>query len=123
MRGFPAALLARCPVCGSTGIWQSFGQTVESCPRCGYRFSREHGYWTGGLIINIGVAILAFFVIFVGGMLITWPEVPWTGLLIATIVVMGVLPVLLYRQSKTIWVWLDLTVHPYREDERDWEHR
>lgn len=119
--GLGAALLARCPVCGSGGIWTSFGQTVDSCPRCGYRYNRESGYWTGGLIINIAIAMFLFFVVFVGGMLITWPDVPWTGLLIATIAVMALAPILLYPQSKTLWVWLDQRIHPYEGGERDWE--
>ena len=121
--GLGAALLARCPVCGSKGIWKSFGQTVDACPGCGYRFSRESGYWTGGLIINIGVAMALFFVVFVGGMLVTWPDVPWTALLIATLGAMILAPILLYPQSKTVWVWLDHKIHPYEGDERDWEAR
>jgi uncharacterized protein (DUF983 family) len=123
MRGLLRALFARCPICGSKGIWKSFGQTVDNCPRCGYRYAREPGYWTGGLIVNIGVAILLFFLIFVGGMLLTWPHVPWTALQIASLVAVVLGPWLLYPQSKTIWVWLDLKVHPYEHGERDWgEH-
>lgn len=121
MRSLVRALLARCPVCGSRGIWRSYGQTVDACPGCGYRFSREEGYWAGALIVNIGVAMFLFFVVFVGGMLVTWPDVPWTGLLITLLVVMGLAPAMLYRQSKTIWVWLDQRVHPYVGEERDWE--
>lgn len=123
MRGLLAAMLARCPICGSKGIWKSFGQTVDNCPVCGYRYEREEGYWAGGLIVNMGFAILLFLLILLGGMLITWPDVPWTALTIVLIVVMGLAPLLLYPQSKTVWVWLDLKVHPYEGDERDWERR
>lgn len=118
-----SAVLARCPVCGSGGIWKSFGQTVDACPSCGYRYSREPGYWTGALIVNIGVAILLFFVIFVGGMLLTWPGVPWTLLLVATMATMILAPIVLYPMSKTVWVWLDLKIHPYAGEERDWERQ
>ena len=108
-------------MCGSGGIWKSFGQTVDNCPGCGYRYNRESGYWTGGLVINIGIAMFLFFVVFVGGMLITWPDVPWTGLLITTIAVMALAPIVLYPQSKTLWVWVDQKIHPYEGTERDWE--
>ncbi len=118
MRGLTAAALARCPVCGSGGIWKAFGQTVDDCPRCHYRYAREEGYWVGGLIVNLGLAFLLFLLVFLGGMLITWPDVPWNALLIATVAAMVVGPVVLYPQSKTIWVWLDLKVHPYEGDER-----
>jgi uncharacterized protein (DUF983 family) len=123
MRGLLAAMLARCPVCGSKGIWRSFGQTVDNCPTCRYRYEREEGYWVGGLIVAMGFEILLFLVILVGGMLITWPDVPWTALSITLVVVLGLAPVLLYPQSKTVWVWLDLKIHPYSGDERDWEQR
>lgn len=124
MRSLARALLARCPVCGSKGIWQSFGQTVDHCPRCGYRYDREEGYWVGALIVNMAFVLVLFFAVFVGGMVVTWPDVPWTGLLVATVLTMGLGPVVLYRQSKTVWVWLDQRVHPYDPEERqDWESR
>jgi uncharacterized protein (DUF983 family) len=123
MRSLLRAAAARCPVCGSKRIWRSFGQLVDACPGCGYRFSREEGYWAGALIVNIAMAMALFFLVFVGGMLLTWPAVPWTGLLIATLLAMAVGPALLYRQSKTLWVWLDQKVHPYVGEERDWERR
>jgi uncharacterized protein (DUF983 family) len=121
MRGLLAALLARCPVCGSKSIWKSFGQTVDNCPSCGYRYEREEGYWVGGLIVSMGFEILLFLVIFLGVILLSWPAVPWTALTIILVVVLGLAPVVLYRQSKTVWVWLDLKIHPYEGDERDWE--
>jgi uncharacterized protein (DUF983 family) len=123
MASFIRAMAAHCPVCGSSGIWRSFGQLVDACPRCGYGFSREEGYWTGALIVNMAFALLLFFAIFVGGMLLTWPDVPWMVLSVASIAAMALGPVLLYRQSKTLWVWLDQRVHPYAGDERDWEQR
>ena len=117
------AVVARCPLCGSNGIWRSFGQLHATCPGCGYRFEREPGYWAGALTVNIGVAMALFFVVFVGGLFLFWPDVPWTGLLIATLVAMAVAPIALYPQSKTLWVWVDQLVHPYRGEERDWERR
>jgi uncharacterized protein (DUF983 family) len=117
VRGLIRAVLARCPLCGARGIWRSFGQMVDHCPGCGYRFAREEGYWVGGLVVNIGVAIALFFVVFVGGMVVTWPEVPWTGLGIVSVLAMGVGPVGLYPQSKTIWVWIDRKFHPYGGEE------
>lgn len=89
---------------------------VERCPGCDYVFEREEGYWVGALIVNTTVAIAVFFLIFVGGMLVTWPDVPWTTLSITSLVAMGVGPLLLYRQSKTIWVWLDLTFLPHKRE-------
>lgn len=121
MRSLGRALLAHCPVCGEKRIWASFGETVDVCPQCRYSFSREEGYWVGGLIIAMAFVLILFFIVFVGGMLLFWPDVPWNGLLIASLVVIGLAPVALYRQSKMLWVWVDQRIHPYSRDERDWE--
>ena len=124
MRGLGRALLAHCPVCGEKAIWETFGETVEACPGCGYRFSREEGYWVGGLIISMAFVLILFAAVFVGGLLIFWPDVPWNGLLLVSTLVIGAAPFALYRQSKTLWVWVDQHIHPYSGTERDWEqHR
>ena len=39
----------RCGRCGSRGIFQSYFKLRERCPRCGYRFQREAGAFTGAL--------------------------------------------------------------------------
>ena len=123
MKGLFRAMLAHCPHCGEKRIWQSFGETVANCPTCGYRYEREEGYWVGAMIVSIGAVMITFMAVFVGGMLITWPDVPWNTLLILTASLMVLMPIVFYRQTKTIWVWLDLKVHPYEGDERDWEQR
>ncbi len=110
------ALLGRCPVCGSKRIWASFGQTVDRCPSCNYQFEREEGYWVGGLIVAIGIVMLLFVVLFVGGMVLTWPNVPWTALFVVNLVVLGLSPLVLFRQSKTLWVWLDITFMMAKKD-------
>jgi uncharacterized protein (DUF983 family) len=118
------ALLARCPICGERAIWSDkYGQMVVRCPRCHYRFSREEGYWAGALIVAMAIVLLLFALIFVGGMLLFWPDVPWNALLLVSFVVIGGAPFVLYPQSKTIWVFLDQLVHPYDVAERDWEER
>ena len=61
----------------------------EDCSRCGIHFEREEGYWVGALIINTTVTFGTFLVIFVSGILITWPEVPWTVVGVVTIVANG----------------------------------
>ena len=123
MRSLVRALAAHCPVCGSGGIWRSYGQLQDACPRCRYAFSREEGYWAGALIVNMAFALLLFLLVFVGGMVVTWPDVPWNGLLVATVAALALGPALLYRQSKMVWVWLDQRVHPYTAEERTWQQQ
>ena len=102
----------RCARCGGRELFPKFLSMVEHCPSCGYRFERDHGYWIGAMIISTAFTLVGFLVVFVGGMLIWWPDVPWTGLLIASLSVTAILPVLGYPTARTVWVALDLMVRP-----------
>jgi uncharacterized protein (DUF983 family) len=117
MPSLVSAIRKRCPNCGEKKIWQSYGQTYEACPRCHFRFEREDGYWVGALIVAIAIVMALLVVVFVIPMLVLWPDVPWTGLLIAAFVILGLSPIVFYPQSKTIWLWLDLKFNPARADE------
>lgn len=90
---------------------------LDRCRSCGIRFERESGYWVGALIINTAVVFLSFLILFVGGVLITWPDPPWLVLMILTITVNAILPVVFYPQSKTLWMALELSWHPLEESE------
>jgi len=89
----------------------------DHCSRCGLHFEREQGYWVGALIINTTVTFGSFVILFVGGMIVYWPDVPWGGLMAVTIGVMAVLPVVFYPFSKTIWMALELSWHPLEPGE------
>ena len=117
MASLVSAVRKRCPNCGEKNIWKSFGQMKDACPDCRFRFEREEGYWTGAMIVAIAIPIVLLLLVFVLPMILTWPEVPWTTLLIAAFVVLGLSPIVLYPHSKTIWVWLDLTFNPARAEE------
>ena len=101
-------LRRRCAVCGGGELFTSWSTMVESCPTCGRRFEREEGYWLGAMIVNIAVTEGLFVLVLVGGMVLTWPDVPWTPLLIVAIAVNIIVPILFYPRSKTIWVALDV---------------
>lgn len=111
------ALRRACPRCGSGGIFRTWGQLHDRCPRCGLSFEREEGYWVGALIVNIGVAQVLFFALFLGGMAVTWPGVPWDLLLVLGLATMGLVPIAFYPWSKTLWLWGDLAL---RGRSRDW---
>jgi uncharacterized protein (DUF983 family) len=102
------ALLRRCPGCGSGGLFRRWCRMVEACPGCGRRFVREDGYWLGAMIVNLAVTEAAFLAVLVGGMLLTWPDVPWTALLVASVGVNALVPLVFYPFSRTVWVALDL---------------
>jgi hypothetical protein len=87
------------------------------CDSCGLRFEREQGYWVGALIINTAVTFATFLVLFVGGMALTWPDVPWGVIAAVTLVSMILVPLLFYPLSKTIWMALELSWHPLEDQE------
>lgn len=119
-RAFVRGLLLRCANCGGRGLFSGFFTMHERCPTCGYRFEREEGYWLGAMVVAIAVVQAAFGIVFVGGMALTWPDVPWTGLLILLLVMNGTLPFLIYPWTKTVWVGLHLAfVPPEPHEEAD----
>jgi uncharacterized protein (DUF983 family) len=100
-------LAGRCPRCGGRGIFKGVMDLTESCPTCGLAFEREEGYWVGAMIVIFALVEVVFGAVFVGGMLLTWPDVPWTGLLITGLVLNGVVPFVGYGWAKAIWLGFD----------------
>jgi uncharacterized protein (DUF983 family) len=110
-------LRRRCPRCSSKGIFDSYFKLKETCPSCGYRFERESGYWVGAITINMAVAEIIFFILFITVILATMPGVEWGPLLIVAVVTNGLVPLVFYPFSKTVWMAIDLHFHRFREDE------
>ena len=109
----------QCPRCGHGRLFHRWFTLRDRCPGCGLRFEREEGYWVGAMIVNIAVTELAFLVVLVGGMALTWPQVPWGWLTFVAVAVNGVVPIVFYPFSKTIWMALDVLLH--RMDRQDHE--
>ena len=112
--GRAAAL--RCPNCGGGGIRRGI-DLVDRCPTCGLVYERHEGYWLGAVLLNTAAVIASFLIVLVGGMVVTWPDVPWTGISITTIAVSVILPILFHPWSKTLWIAIELSAHPPGPDE------
>lgn len=78
-----------------------------SCPTCGLAFEREEGYWVGAMIVIFALVEVVFGLVLVLGIVLTWPDVPWTALLVAGLVLNGVVPFVGYGWAKAIWLGLD----------------
>jgi len=112
------AVRRRCPLCGYRPIFDGWFALKSRCPGCNFSYEREEGYWVGALIANIAAAEGLFALLLVGGILLTYPDTPWTGLMVAGAVVMVALPVVFYPLSKMLWLWLDLSfIHPIDTDD------
>lgn len=110
------ALRRRCPRCGEPAF-SSWFKMDENCVQCGLHFEREPGYWAGAITINT-IVIFATFLVSFGVMVVaTWPEVPWTTVLVTTLLINLVVPTIFYPLSKTIWLALEMSWHPLEAEE------
>lgn len=110
MRG----LLGSCPRCGGRKLFRSWFKMKERCPTCGYKIARDEGFWLGGYTMNVvvGEALLAIYLLVFAARIIEHPDdaiMPW---LYVAIVIAIVPPVLLFKLSRTIWMAMDLLIHP-----------
>ena len=113
---FVRALLLRCPVCGSGGIFRSFFKLKDRCPRCGFVFERgEHGYQIGSMAFDLVVPLIIWFFSFFGVLYATWPSPPWFWLQWGSIIFMVTFPILFYPMSHTLAIALDVVVRPPRQ--------
>ena len=108
-------LWRRCGRCGAKGIFRSYFQLEERCPRCGYKFEREEGFFTGVYLINYGITaillvieIFAFLIVAVAsnGDVALWP---W---LLGGAAIAVFTPLLVYPVAKSTWAAVDLAARP-----------
>lgn len=104
-------LRLRCPKCGEGKIVSRWFATPDPCLACGQDFNPDGDAAVGWIIVNLGITMMVFFVSAFIGLVLTWPNVPWTGLTIFTLVVNGTLPFVLVPFSRTIWAAIWLTLH------------
>jgi hypothetical protein len=90
----------------------------ERCPVCGLKLERgEEGYQVGSYMFNIVAAELAFAALFVGLIVLTWPNPPWKLLEYGGIALMVVAPLVFFPFSKTLFLAFDLVFRPAGRDE------
>jgi len=108
-------LLKRCALCGGGRLFTGWLRMKERCPRCGYLFEREEGFFLGAYVINLAIAQALVIVLAVVPAIVLLSRNPDTS--IVPIVVGGILgavvaPVAFYPFSKTIWTAFDLIMRP-----------
>ncbi len=81
----------------------------ERCSYCGWSYEREEGYWTGAMAINLVVTelVVAFGVI--PPAVLQAPLLPLLSIGVAAAIL---LPILLYRHSKSFWMAVDFLLNP-----------
>lgn len=109
-------LVRRCARCGGPAFVSWF-RMADTCPNCGVRFEREEGYWVGAMIMNTIVTFALFGIVFIGLIVATWPDVDWTLVTVASLAVCGLVPVIFYPISKSLWFGLQISWHPLEPHE------
>ena len=102
------AATRRCPRCGAGKLFHHWFAMVHNCPRCGMKFEREPGYWTGAIAINTIVIGGLFTIVLVVTMILTVPDIPWVTVLMLVVPLMTIGPMVVYPFSKTLWLAVDL---------------
>jgi uncharacterized protein (DUF983 family) len=105
-------LAQRCARCGTGGIFRSYYRLHPTCRSCGFRFERESGEWTGALMIIIAFTEILFALWFGVGIWVTWPDVPWTLLLVGGIALNLIVPIVAYPWSQSVWIGLHYSFVP-----------
>jgi uncharacterized protein (DUF983 family) len=106
-------LRRRCPLCGGGGLFRHWVEPRSSCPRCGLRLDRgEDDFFLGSFTLNFIAAELLVAVFLLSALIVTWPDVPWRGLVWAGAPLVVLTPVLFYPVSRTLWLAIDLTMRP-----------
>lgn len=115
VRAFVRGLLRHCPRCGAGKLFKHWMHIIDHCPRCGLIFEAEEGYWVGAMIWNLVVTELLFVVLVGIGVALTWPELAVWPLVGIGVALNGLVPIIFYPISKTLWVATDLVfLHPHR---------
>lgn len=108
-------LTKRCPLCGSGGLFTRWFRMRENCPRCGYRFEREEGFFLGAYTVNLAIAeglLLVVGVVPLIALLAVNPDTSITPFLVAGLAAAVIAPLVFYPFSRTIWCALDLMLRP-----------
>ena len=108
-------LVKHCPLCGSGGLFTGWFRMRERCPRCGYLFEREEGFFLGAYVINLAITQGLLLVLAIVPLIVLLNSRPDQSLV--PIVAGGLAaalagPLAFYPFSKTIWTAIDLILRP-----------
>ena len=87
----------------------------ERCPRCGYLFEREEGFFLGAYVINLAFAqgmVILLAVVPLIVRLASDPDASILPFVVGGLVGAVVGPMVFYPWSKTIWTAFDLILRP-----------
>jgi len=110
---FGAMLRMRCPRCLRGKLFRGLMDMWERCPQCGFLFEREEGYFTGAMYASTIITLPLVFLIFLIGWLFSSKTLLAAEILlvVTTLVTLPLIP-LIFRYSRTLWLYFDWTFGP-----------
>lgn len=114
---FSRALRLRCPACGGGPLFTGWFKVRARCPGCGLALDREEGHFVGAMAFNLIASELLWLSGLVAVLALTWPNPPWTAVMIGSIVAMILFPIMFYPFSRTLWYAFDLLFQPVQRNE------
>ena len=108
----------RCPWCGSFRTFlRGWFRRYPRCRTCGIGWRREVGFELGAVTVNTIITFGALTIFMVVGFIMTVPDVPVFPFVAGLMAVGVLMPIIIYPFTYTMWLALDLTVHPPDEKE------
>ena len=107
-------LIVRCPRCGKGKLFRGVLAMHDRCPVCQLDFEREEGFYTGAMAINLIVSelIVAAYIIPVAVVSGLNPQVPFIPILIISSPLPILLPLLLFRPARGLWLSMNYFFNP-----------
>lgn len=91
-------------------MFSSWFTIRTACPRCELRFEKEEGGYLGAMVLNFVVAMTLWIGVLVIALIATVPDVPVWPLLAASCLVLILVPLAFYPNSKAIWAAVEFLV-------------
>ena len=105
-----AILEQRCPRCHEGRPFSGLLTMRETCPVCGLAFEREHGYFSGAMVVSYMLAIPALAGL--SGLIWLLTRWPVEGVLAAGDLLFLLLVPGIFRYSRIVWMHFDQTLDP-----------
>ena len=109
------SLIKHCPLCGSGKLFTRWFRMKDRCPRCGYLYEREEGFFLGAYVINLAITqglLLLLAIVPLIVLLNSRPDQSLVPIVVGGLAAALVGPLAFYPFSKTIWTAIDLILRP-----------
>ena len=106
-------LTNRCPNCGGATLFKAgkFFELDRQCSACGLKIEKDEGFFLGAMALNYGVTLVAYLVpvalLWYGGV------ISGTAAVVAAVAGSIVVPILLYRSSRSWQLMLYYSFFPH----------